>query len=162
MLTLKQEKFVQGLLDGLSQREAYKQAYNCGKISDKSIDELASRLFNNVKVRSRYNRLLDAYSSQKIIQRTELSKRMLDLLDRATEDTMAKGFKQGNISAMTLAVNTLTQLNGLTFADELSQAKLQLELEKLQITKEKNKPTDNNKENGSLLRQWFGREKKND
>lgn len=160
MLTLKQEKFIQGLLDGLSQREAYKQAYNCKNTSDSTIDSNASRLFNNSKVIARYERLLDAYASQKLITRAQLTERMMDLLDRATEDTLQKGFKQGNISALTLAVNTLKDLNGLNFSDDLAQDKLQLELEKLEITKEKNTSTKDT-ESGSLLRQWFGREKQN-
>lgn len=57
-LTPKQEKFVQGIVSGkLSQREAYKQAYNTSRMKDKSIDEKASELFNNVKVKSRYKTL---------------------------------------------------------------------------------------------------------
>lgn len=161
MLTLKQEKFVQGLLNGLSQRQSYKESYSCKNMSDKAIDEEASKLFNNPKVTQRYQRLLDAYASHKVIQRAELSERMLDLLDRATEDTKEKGFKQGNISAMTLAVNTLKELNGLTFADDLAQDKLQLELEKLELAKQKlETDTTTEKDNGSLLRQWFGREKR--
>jgi len=37
MLTPKQEKFVQGLFSGLSQREAYKQAYNAVNMKDTTI-----------------------------------------------------------------------------------------------------------------------------
>lgn len=58
-LTEKQEKFVQGLLKGLSQREAYKQAYDTSKITDKTVDEKACRLFKNDKVRARYNEIHD-------------------------------------------------------------------------------------------------------
>lgn len=153
MLTYKQEQFIQGLLDGLSQLEAYKQAYNCENMSDSTISSNASRLFKNSKIIARYSRLLDAYSSQKLIQRTELSERMLELLERATEDTKEKGFKQGNISAMTLAVNTLKELNGLTFADDLAQDKLQLELEKLEVAKDKNKnDKESDKDKADLLR----------
>lgn len=153
MLTYKQEQFIQGLLDGLSQIEAYKRAYNCENMSDSTISSNASRLFKNSKIIARYSRLLDAYSSQKLIQRTELSERMLELLERATEDTKEKGFKQGNISAMTLAVNTLKELNGLTFADDLAQDKLQLEIEKLEVTKDKNKnDKESDKDKADLLR----------
>ena len=34
-LTIKQERYVQGLFAGLSQREAYMQAYNAEKMQDK-------------------------------------------------------------------------------------------------------------------------------
>ena len=153
MFTYKQEQFIQGLLDGLSQIEAYKRAYNCENMSDSTISSNASRLFKNSKIIARYSRLLDAYSSQKLIQRTELSERMLELLERATEDTKEKGFKQGNISAMTLAVNTLKELNGLSFADDLAQDKLQLEVEKLEVAKDKNKnDKESDKDKANLLR----------
>lgn len=56
-ITDKQEKFVQGLLKGLSQREAYKQAYDTSKMSNKIIDEKACRLFKNLKVRARYDEI---------------------------------------------------------------------------------------------------------
>jgi len=58
-LTDKQEKFVLGLIEGKSQREAYKAAYNTSKMKDKTIDERASRLFNECKVNARYNELHD-------------------------------------------------------------------------------------------------------
>nr|WP_160110489.1 hypothetical protein [Sarcina ventriculi] len=122
-------------------------------MSDSTISSNASRLFKNSKIIARYSRLLDAYSSQKLIQRTELSERMLELLERATEDTKEKGFKQGNISAMTLAVNTLKELNGLTFADDLAQDKLQLEVEKLEVAKDKNRnDKESDKDKADLLR----------
>ena len=58
MLTQKQEKFVQELVKGKSQREAYKAAYDAEKMKDKSIDNLASRLFEKVEIRSRYEELM--------------------------------------------------------------------------------------------------------
>lgn len=59
MLTDKQEKFVQGLIEGKSQREAYKAAYNAENMSDKTIDEEASKLFANPKINTRYNEIRD-------------------------------------------------------------------------------------------------------
>jgi phage terminase small subunit len=58
MLTPKQEKYVQELIKGKSQREAYKAAYpNSRKWKDKSVDEKACTLFANVKIKSRYDEL---------------------------------------------------------------------------------------------------------
>lgn len=157
-LTIKQETFVQGLLDGLTQIESYKKAYNCGNMSDKAIAVAASKLFNNPKITLRYSRLLDAHASQKMIARADLTTRMMELLDRATEDTKEHGFKQGNIGAMSLAVNTLKELNGLTFNDDISVAKLQLEVEKIELAKAKLNQDDNmQKENGAFLRAIFER-----
>ena len=38
MLTVKQEKFVQNIIKGMSQREAYKNSYNATKMKDNSAD----------------------------------------------------------------------------------------------------------------------------
>lgn len=59
-LTDKQERFVQELLKGKSQREAYRAAYNCEKALNTTIDSKASVLFAQEKVRARYNALHDA------------------------------------------------------------------------------------------------------
>lgn len=65
-LTLKQEKFVQELIKGKSQRQAYKAAYNAKKMADSTIDSHASRLFKNDKVRARYEKLRG-----KVVKRAE-------------------------------------------------------------------------------------------
>ena len=49
-LTIKQEKFCQGLFAGLSQREAYKQAYNAGNMTDTTIDVRACELAKKSKI----------------------------------------------------------------------------------------------------------------
>lgn len=56
-LTIKQEKFAQGLFAGLSQREAYKQAYDAKNMTDKQIDEEACKLAANPKVSQRLSNL---------------------------------------------------------------------------------------------------------
>jgi len=56
-LTPKQERYAQGLFTGLSQREAYKQAYDAEGMTDKSIDEEACRLAADLKVASRIDEL---------------------------------------------------------------------------------------------------------
>lgn len=57
MLTQKQEKFVQALIAGKSQREAYKEAYNTERMGDETIDVKASELLKNGKVSVRYEEL---------------------------------------------------------------------------------------------------------
>lgn len=56
-LTPKQEKFVQELLKGKSQRDAYKAAYNATKMKDCVIDVKASELLKIGKVAVRYSEL---------------------------------------------------------------------------------------------------------
>ena len=56
-LTSRQEKFVQGLFRGLSQRQSYKESYNCNEWKDESIDSRASELANNSKIVARLTEL---------------------------------------------------------------------------------------------------------
>ena len=56
-LTERQAKFVQGVADGKTQIEAYRLAYNTQNMARKSIDQNASRLMNNAKIKSRLETL---------------------------------------------------------------------------------------------------------
>ena len=66
MLNIKQEKFIQNIIKGMSQRQAYKDAYNAN-YSDKAIDEKASTLFNSEKVQKRYKELLNKLEEESIM-----------------------------------------------------------------------------------------------
>jgi phage terminase small subunit len=66
-LTPKQEKFVQGLFKGLSQREAYRRAYDAANMKDESIDRLACELAKNVKVASRLKELQTKVADKNIV-----------------------------------------------------------------------------------------------
>lgn len=50
-LTPKQEKFVHNMIKGMSQRQAYKDAFK-SKYSEKAIDEKACVLFNSEKIQT--------------------------------------------------------------------------------------------------------------
>lgn len=65
-LTQKQEKFVQELIKGKSQRVAYKKAYNAKNMKDTTIDSHACRLLKNDKVKARYDELRG-----KVVKRAE-------------------------------------------------------------------------------------------
>lgn len=71
MLTKKQEEFVQGLINGLSQREAYKNAYDTKRMSDNAIDREASLLMKNPKVTQRFTELRDELVKPTILSAQE-------------------------------------------------------------------------------------------
>lgn len=66
MLNAKQEKFINNIVAGMSQRQAYKDAYNA-TYSDKAIDEKASVLFNSEKVQKRYKELMGQLEDEAIM-----------------------------------------------------------------------------------------------
>jgi len=66
-LTDKQEQFVQELVKGTTQRQAYLKVYpNSKKWKEKSVDEKACFLFNSVKVKARYREM-----KAKVIEKAE-------------------------------------------------------------------------------------------
>lgn len=73
MLNVKQEKFIQNIVKGMSQREAYKDAYKA-KYKDEAIDSKASTLFNLDKVQERYNELLKKTEDKTIMSTVERKK----------------------------------------------------------------------------------------
>ena len=72
MLTQKQEKFAQGIaLDGLTQSDAYRSAYDATKMTDKTINEKASLLANKDNIRARIKELRDSLVNSKIMTAQE-------------------------------------------------------------------------------------------
>ena len=110
-LTTKQEIFVQRLIEGYSQREAYKFAYEASNMKNESIDIEASKLFNNPKISLRYQELLDEYKEKAKWNRSKAEEKLMWLLDKSQEDIEYKGLKQANSSSM---LNTIKELNTLT------------------------------------------------
>ena len=95
----------------MSQREAYKQAYNCENMKDTTIDNKASKLFADNEVRARYNKLINEYSSQAKWNRSLSEEKLMWLLDKSQESIELTGLKQANSSSM---LNTIKELNTLT------------------------------------------------
>lgn len=67
MLTPKQEMFVQNIIKGMSQADAYRSAYPNQKMSDKTVWETASKLMNNPKVITRLNELREQLAKPSIM-----------------------------------------------------------------------------------------------
>ena len=112
-LTTKQEIFVQRLIEGNSQREAYKFAYNCEKMKDESIDVEASKLFNSPKIIQRYEELLEEHKQKALYTREEAINDLIWLKEKAREDIEYRGLKQANGGHFLKSVNELCQLEGL-------------------------------------------------
>ena len=71
MLTAKQEKFVQGIIEGMSQADAYRSAYHTKRMADKTIWENASRLMADGKVAARIKELRDELAKPSIMTAQE-------------------------------------------------------------------------------------------
>ena len=90
MLTDKQEQFVQNIIQGMNQAEAYRSAYPNQKMSDKTIWEAASRLMKNDKVVARLSELRNELAKPGIKTAQERLEWLSQLIDSEEENTTDK------------------------------------------------------------------------
>ena len=110
-LTTKQEIFVQRLIEGNSQREAYKFAYDAENMKDETIDKRASELFSKGEIKGRYEELLNEHKEKALYTREEAVNDLIWIKEKAREDIEYRGLKQANSSSM---LNVIKELNTLT------------------------------------------------
>ena len=89
MLTPKQEKFVQGLIQGMSQADAYRSSYATKNMSDKTIHEAASRLVADSKVSARLSELREQMTRDTIMSAQDRLEWLTELIN-SEEDINAK------------------------------------------------------------------------
>lgn len=85
-LTLKRQKFARGLSEGLSQRDAYKRAFNAENMAPESIDTEASLLANDPEVSQRVEELLEEASAESDLSPGEVLEGLRALASKATTE----------------------------------------------------------------------------
>lgn len=135
-LTPKQELFVQGIISGLSQRQAYRQAYKAEKMSDAVVDNKASAIFNKGEVRVRYRELLKQFSNMSLWSREQAFNEYEWLKNKARASIEQDGIRQANSNAF---LSALDGMNNMAWKDfELTDDKIRQEIELLKIKIESN------------------------
>ena len=128
-LTPKQELFVQGIISGLSQRQAYRQAYKAEKMSNETVDVRASKLLKEYKVSIRYRELLKEFSNMSLWSREQAFNEYEWLKNKARASIENDGIRQANSNAF---LSALEGMNNMAFHDlELADEKLRLEIDNL-------------------------------
>lgn len=102
-LTAKQEKFCNCIADGMTQSDAYRAAYSCARMKDKSIWERASKLMAEAKVASRVDELRSKLEKKQLWTR-EMSVKVLG--------SIAAGKDDAPHSARVSAVRELNLMHG--------------------------------------------------
>lgn len=102
MLTPKQELFVQKIIEGMSQADAYRSAYSCKNMSDKTVWESASRLMADSKVSARVKELREQLTSKTIMTAQE---RLEWLTDRIADESV-------DINAKLKAIDIMNKMQG--------------------------------------------------
>lgn len=91
MLTAKQENFVQAIMDGMTQADAYRSAYDADRMADKTVHEKASRLMADGKIRARLKELRDKAMAPTIMsaqERLEWLTRLIESDEEVTPDKL--------------------------------------------------------------------------
>ena len=90
MLTANQEQFVQNIIQGMSQADAYRSAYPNQRMSDKTIWEAASKLMANPKVIARLTELRNELAQPSIMSAQERLEWLTELIKSDEESTSDK------------------------------------------------------------------------
>ena len=120
-LTPKQEKYVQGLVAGLSQRQAYIQAYSTKNMKDATIDNNAYKLMQNNEISTRYNELMEEHKDKALWTREEAVNELKWLYQQAIKSIKEQdeGYvRQGTSSALLGAIQELNKLEDLYPSDK--------------------------------------------
>ena len=121
LLTQKQEKYVQGLVAGLSQRQAYIQAYSTKNMKDTTIDNNAYKLMQNNEISTRYNELMEEHKNKALWTREEAINELKWLYKQAIKSIKEQdeGYvRQGTSSALLGAIQELNKLEDLYPSDK--------------------------------------------
>lgn len=104
---------MQNLVSGMSQREAYKGAYNATNMQDNTIDRKAYELFTKDYIKARYNELIEEHKQKALYTREEAVNDLLWLKEEARQDITQKGIRTANSNAFTNSIKELCNLNDL-------------------------------------------------
>lgn len=120
MLTAKQENFIQNIVKGMSQREAYKNSYNAEGMSDNAIDREASLLIKNPKVAQRHKELVDSIAKPTIMtaqERLEYLTAIVKDVEKENRSVVVEGsimnYKEcADISTKLKAIDLMNKMQG--------------------------------------------------
>lgn len=116
-LTTKQEIFVQRLIEGYSQRESYRFAYNAEKMKDETVDKRASELFSKGEIKGRYEELKQELKERAFYTVEKANEDLEWIKAKAKEDIEYRGLKQANANAYLGATKQQIELNGITIKE---------------------------------------------
>jgi phage terminase small subunit len=118
MLTPKQEKFVQNIIEGMSQADAYRNSYSAKRMSDKTVWEEASKLMANPKVATRVQELRDQLAKPSIMTAQERLEYLTRVI-KGEEPERVVQFVEGEKFEETIPPSIKTRLNALDIMNKM-------------------------------------------
>ena len=118
MLTDKQERFCQNIIEGMSQADAYRQAYPNNNMADKTIQENACRLAKNPKVKARIKELRDQLAKPTIMTAQERLEYLTRVI-KGEEPEKEAHFVEGELVEFDVPSSIKTRLNALDIMNKM-------------------------------------------
>lgn len=110
-LNIKQEKFVQNIVSGMSQRQAYKQAFQV-EYDENAIDSNASTLFKQAKIQQRYKELIEELKEASIMTAKQRMIWLSDIVNDKQLDTSNEEHKPADLNTKMKAIDILNKMSG--------------------------------------------------
>lgn len=111
-LTAKEEAFVQALVAGESQRQAYKIAYPKSRMKETTMDTEACKLFKKPKITARYNELMEEHKQKALYTREDAVLDLIWLKETAKQHIVGFGVQQ-NANAFINAIKEIAKFEDL-------------------------------------------------
>ena len=90
MLTAKQEEFAKKIAEGMTYSDAYRSAYDTKRMSDKTVNEKASLLKDEDKIRARVKELRDMSAKDTIMTAQKRKEWLTEVINDPNVDINAK------------------------------------------------------------------------
>lgn len=119
MLTTQQETFAQNIIMGMSQAEAYRNAYNTNKMTDKTVWEKASRLMATDKVRARVEELRSQVAKTAIMTAEERLKFLTKIINGEENEIVLEVDRDGKQVEIKMPPSLKTKLNAIDIMNKM-------------------------------------------
>ena len=119
MLTAQQETFAQNIIIGMSQAEAYRNAYNTKKMTDKTVWEKASRLMATDQVRARVEELRAQVADKAIMTAEERLKFLTKIINGEENEIVLEVDRDGKQVEIKMPPNLQTKLKAIDIMNKM-------------------------------------------
>ena len=118
MLTDKQEQFCRNIIEGMSQADAYRQAYPNNNMADKTIQENACRLAKKPAVKARIKELRDQLAKPTIMTAQERLEYLTRVI-KGEEPEKEAHIVEGELIEYDVPSSIKTRLNALDIMNKM-------------------------------------------
>ena len=120
MLTPKQERFVQNMVKGMSQRQSYLDAFpSSKKWKPETVDNKASKLFNSDEILARYNEIIKKSEDEAIMSAIERKKWLTKVIYGEIKDKQVF-FTDGEADTVDIEANVTTKMKAINILNKMT------------------------------------------